>query len=403
MISENSPLTTALSNVRLNEGRIEDTIEFYQSHLDRVSRSFAFCIARLEGAMRERVGLSYLLCRVLDTVEDANWPSFAAQERAFRQFDSFMQPGVFAQGICKDAQAGSSVAEVASWVGSFPDGINEGEAALLRDAHFLFQDFHRLPLETRLLLGRLVCSMSGGMRHYMAKKASVGRLVLSTVVDVNKYCFFVAGVVGEILTGFVTAEKEAASVARGRLKDSFSFGLFLQKVNLLKDQKGDEKEGRFLVPSRDAVFSSLIRDAEGAFRYLVSLPVRDQGFRLFCAWSLFLGLASLPWIQKAALSGAAEKIPRDETLALLCRVEQKIGDDQALAELYRDLTSIAWSGRVGEWGEAEPTEEVARQAVEESVVEGLNQEDQALLALYSGDLPKSEVLGLFRGDPIFSI
>ena len=48
------------------------TISFYQTHLDRVSRSFAFCIKKLESPLRQWVSLAYLLCRVLDTVEDSS-------------------------------------------------------------------------------------------------------------------------------------------------------------------------------------------------------------------------------------------------------------------------------------------------------------------------------------------
>ena len=51
------------------------TIGFYQTHLDRVSRSFAFCIKKLESPLRQWVSLAYLLCRVLDTVEDSIWES----------------------------------------------------------------------------------------------------------------------------------------------------------------------------------------------------------------------------------------------------------------------------------------------------------------------------------------
>ncbi len=48
--------------------------EFYQTHLDRVSRSFAFCIRQLPDPLRGWVGLSYLLCRILDTIEDSPCP-----------------------------------------------------------------------------------------------------------------------------------------------------------------------------------------------------------------------------------------------------------------------------------------------------------------------------------------
>ena len=294
--------------------------EFYQGHLDRVSRSFAFCIARLDGALRERVGLSYLLCRLLDTIEDADWSTFALQERAFLRFDSFVT-------------SRPRTAEVADWAREFPFSLPEGEALLLKDSERILTDFHELPEEVREPLGRLILSMSAGMRHFMCRKAEDGQLTLKTAADVNRYCFFVAGVVGEMLTQFAV---KGFTARLTRLSDAFRFGLFLQKVNLLKDQRGDEKLGRFLVPSRPQLLSSLLADADGAFRYLLSLSEKERGFRLFCAWSLFLGLASLPWIQRAELDEAL-KIPREETLKLLSDIEETIDDCKALGRLFEEL------------------------------------------------------------------
>ena len=56
------------------------------------------------------------------------------------------------------------------------------------------------------------------------------------------------------------------------IKNAFHFGLFLQKVNLLKDQRTDEREGRFLIPDRKLVLASLTENAKGAIAYLISLP-----------------------------------------------------------------------------------------------------------------------------------
>lgn len=343
-----------------------DRAYFYQSHLDRVSRSFAFCIARLEGNLRLHVGLSYLLCRILDTIEDAEWHDFASQETAFQKFDEFLV-GPLPIAEC----------DVSAWRASFPVGIPEGEALLLDDVFAVLSDFHQLPADLREALGRSILSMSAGMKHYMGQKARQGRLVLETAADVNRYCFFVAGVVGEMLTKFVARELKPPLA---RLRDSFRFGLFLQKVNILKDQSGDEAQGRFLVPSRSMVLAGLLRDADGAFRYLTSLPEKDVGFRLFCAWSLFLGLASLPWIQGA--HGEVSKIPREDTLGLLCEVESRIHDDVALLKLF---------------------EELKPQLNEVSVLPTVlsNEETgQGLLALYQGDLPERDVLAIFGGREI---
>src|SRR5881227_3283061 len=94
--------------------------EFYQRHLDAVSRSFALCIPQLDQPFRERVALSYLLLRVLDTVEDAPFADKQRQERQFADFRRFLreQP---------------SRAEIDSLIAAFPANVTAGERELLAD------------------------------------------------------------------------------------------------------------------------------------------------------------------------------------------------------------------------------------------------------------------------------
>ncbi len=332
--------------------------------------------------MREYVGLCYLLCRLLDTIEDAEWPNFADQDLAFRRFDRFIGDASFS------AQA------VREWAQSFPPGVVEGEFLLLADSEKIFADFHRLPPELTASLGRLVLSMSGGMRYFMERKARTGRLVLEGTADVNRYCFFVAGVVGEMLAVCrrVFWPRDVQSQL-ARLRDAFRFGLFLQKVNLLKDQLGDEKQGRYLVPSRALVLTGLLRDADSAFRFLVGLPEKEVGFRLFCAWSLFLGLASLPWIQRAELGDVAAKIPREETLRLMQEVESRVQDNFALVQLYERLKPEVGQ-LISDRSQLRPDSSSGARSLADDDV----QLRAKLLALYQGELPEPEVLELFQAD-----
>lgn len=315
----------------------EQRDELVQSHLDRVSRSFAYGIARLDQGLRFSVGLSYLICRLLDTVEDANWSNPSDQERAFAKFDSFMNRLPQSR-------------EVEEWEKSFPQSIPETEKELLRDAHSVFIEFHSLPLEERQAILNPVLSMSAGMRHFMLRKAKTGILKLQSLGEVNRYCFFVAGVVGETLTRLLQARSKLenngllGNVKAVSLKDAIRFGLFLQKVNVLKDQREDEKSGRFLVPFRDSVFASAKLDAERAFAYLRSIPVGFKEYRLFCGWALFLGLASLPAIQAGWNKEAPAKISRVEALMLAQKVEWSISDPAKLDHLFQRLLSEAFSG-----------------------------------------------------------
>lgn len=300
------------------------TIDRYQAHLDRVSRSFAFCIARLDGDLRAWVSLAYLLCRALDTVEDAVWDSESSQKRAFAAFDGFLR-------------AVPTRDEVAGWSALFPTALPEGEKALLADSYFLFQELHALPEAPRKILQRSVRNMRRGMEYFSSAPRAPGEKVrLRSLAEVNQYCFFVAGLVGELLTELFHAAR-GETLSQASLLDAHHFGLFLQKINLLKDQREDEKEGRFLIHSRAEVLASLRRDAEGAIRYLTSLPVAEKGYRLFCAWSLFLGLASLPWIQRGFSMGLLNKIPRALTERLLATVGNLIDDNQALLKLFREM------------------------------------------------------------------
>jgi phytoene/squalene synthetase len=304
-------------------------IDFYQGHLDRVSRSFAYCISRLEGSLRTEVSLSYLLCRLLDTVEDAPWKSASERATAFREFFRFME-------------SAPSQDEVRAWLQLFPSEIEAAERLLLLESHKCFSDFHNLSEATRSVIRVPVLNMARGMEYYLTRpnEASGTGLRLKDLAEVNQYCFFVAGLVGDLLHGLVQLRDADVPASKGAIKDAHHFGLFLQKVNLLKDQWKDEKEGRFLVPGRNLVAASLLADAQGAIRYLLQIPSRQKGYRLFCAWSLFLGLSSLPLILKAGRIGSLLKLPRFVSEAMFRRVEGLIDDNIRLLGLFQELLPV---------------------------------------------------------------
>jgi phytoene/squalene synthetase len=296
---------------------------FYQEHLDRVSRSFAFCIERLEPPFRQWVSLSYLLCRVLDTVEDALWPEGGEQARQFTLFLEFLE-------------AGPAATAVANWSGRFPPGISAGEQGLVSDFSALLEDLHSLPDGVRRAISGPVRRMALGMRRFAEE--SKGSLRLADLSEVNRYCFVVAGLVGGLLSRLYLAFRPSFIPPGGFHLDGCHFGLFLQKVNLLKDQRVDEREGRFLLPDRAAALVSLRENARGALSYLLSLPSNERGYRLFCGWSLFIGLASIPWIEESfARNDPGIRIPRSRTLELMCRAEEVIEDNHATAALYEEL------------------------------------------------------------------
>ena len=284
--------------------------DFYQAHLDAVSRSFALCIPQLPAPFREQVALSYLLLRVLDTVEDAPFSDRLLQARQFDAFRRFLREK-------------PSPERIEQFRGGFPAALTEGERALLADTDAFLDDAYDLQPAVRAAMFDPIDRMAEGMALY-AKRPGGVRLV--DLEDVVRYCCIVAGLVGELLTRLWALEGDAPP----KILDAYHFGLFLQKVNILKDQAEDEAAGRFFVPDRRELLSSLRADAEGALEYLTRLPRQARGYRTFCAWSLMLGAASL------AQDGARES-RRLQTLALLGRTAELAQDDKALRRQFAEL------------------------------------------------------------------
>jgi hypothetical protein len=294
--------------------------DFIQDHLDRVSRSFAFCIRQLPEPLKLWVGVSYLLCRVVDTIEDSDFPDPSLQSLAFDWFDQNIERLSAKSDAFKYPEK------------LMPTQITEGERLLLEDSSRVFQVFWSMDSSARTKVSRLAHSMSLGMRHFRLRQP--GPLKLKDLKEVNQYCFFVAGLVGEMLAEFVSQVEPKFSVDVPKILKAHHFGLFLQKVNLLKDQLKDQKLGRFLIPSRSEVESSVEENAHHAIEFLTELPLEQVEFRRFCAWSLFMGIDSLK---------REVKPTRPETEDLLVVVEENLQDNLRLNELFKTLTTpMGW-------------------------------------------------------------
>jgi farnesyl-diphosphate farnesyltransferase len=71
---------------------------------------------------------------------------------------------------------------------------------------------------------------------------------VDSIADYDLYCHYVAGLVGEGLSGIFAASGKERSFLSGQLTLSNSMGLLLQKTNILRDVKEDVDEGRGFWP-----------------------------------------------------------------------------------------------------------------------------------------------------------
>ena len=192
-------------------------IDFYHQHLEKVSRSFSFCIMQLSSPAREWIALSYLLCRIVDTIEDSSWADEQLQTDAFKTLQLFLDTSL-------------SAADFQSWLQIFPKTIVLAEQQLLVDLPLLLSDKNELPVAIQRQLVKTISQMMAGMNHFLKQYQRQDKLVLPTPTVTNQYCFFVAGIVGELLTNIHSHLIPEFEYTDSILIQSFHFGLFLQKI-----------------------------------------------------------------------------------------------------------------------------------------------------------------------------
>ncbi len=294
----------------------------YKKHLEKVSRSFAFCIEELKPDLQKHVGLAYLLFRILDTIEDAKWTDTSKQKEAFRSFnlltDDLSELNTFKELMkCPVAP--------------------EAEVTLIKESDRFWQDYHSLDSLHKTPLKRALLTMAKGMEYFACER----KHQVQSQNELNTYCYFVAACIGELLTDWFLPQSSEKTYS-----ESLHFGLFLQKTNILKDFATDTSEGRNFIVSWEETAKGLQVHAQKAFHYIQKIPSERNDYKIFCAWSLFLGLASYPHIERSYKEKTAFKISRIETWNLLRKVKNKISNNESLEALFEE--SLAYLAAAAE-------------------------------------------------------
>ncbi len=290
--------------------------EDYQDQiLPSVSRTFALTIPQLPPDLSRSVTNAYLLCRVADTIEDE--PQIAPPDTLL-----YMERFSDAVAGVADAQVlGTELADkLSQW--TLP-----AERELIINLARVIRVTRQLPLRQQTAIRRCVDTMCHGM-HQFQRTASVRGL--DTLEDLDSYCYYVAGVVGEMLTELFCTHApdiEQHRAALSRLAPSFAQGL--QMTNILKDVWEDRSRGACWLPqevfSRYGVdlshlaagsvgsgFAAGMHELVGvahahlrnALTFTLLIPARESGIRRFCLWAI--GLAVLTLKRIAANPGFTE-------------------------------------------------------------------------------------------------
>lgn len=289
-------------------------------HLDKISRGFSHCIAILKSPYREWVALAYLMCRLIDTIEDADWESQEIQHNMFHATEHRL------------LHAPLSFNE---WDRQMPNNLTIHEKALIEDIDGIFTLYNELPLDIRTIFQETLLHMLRGMQYFTTHYTVNKRFKIRTLYELNQYCFYAAGVVGELLTKLYSYDSDISIISDEQLLNAFHYGFFLQKVNILKDIRVDKAANKIFISSIDDLKVSLYDNARGAMCYLTSLPMKTHAdYRLSCAWIIFNNLTSLSWINQSIEENKDFVMPDKVAADMMQKVKTLFHDNDALDSLF---------------------------------------------------------------------
>ena len=288
--------------------------------LERTSRTFALSIPMLPEPTRMHVGVAYLLFRIADTFEDAaRWP----RDRRVAALDDL--------AVLLEARGGEEKA-ASRWLSDIPVE-HPGYLELLRETPAVMEVYWAMPAAAREALRRDLLRTVRGMADVVRRGDERGNLRLASIRELRDYCYVVAGIVGEMLTGqfLLDAPELAAAAPRLRRRSRF-FGEALQLVNILKDSASDAREGRVYLPaslSRAMIFALARRDLARASEYVDTLQRMGApaGFVAFTGSPAILARASLDRLEER---GPGAKLTRAEVGALMERMFEDIHAGRAV-------------------------------------------------------------------------
>jgi farnesyl-diphosphate farnesyltransferase len=331
---------------------------FCREVLPAVSRTFALNIPVLPPPLDSAVTVAYLLCRVADTLEDeAHGPTSAALLREFAR-------------LCTLPEGWEAAAErfTREALGALRAQAPEAEVRLVEGLPQVLTALavHAPPVRERV--AECVRLMSEGMGRMGHKgRASEGGLGLASLEETLEYCYYVAGTVGEMLTGLFEWYSPEVARRQGRLAPrSVAFGNALQLTNILKDVREDLERGSCWLPrpllaeygltpegllepgnrggamkAHTRLLAVAHRELRKAFEYVLELPREEHGLRLFCLWPLFLAVMTLRKLNgnAAVLDPKPVKVSRRTVRWVLGATRLLVARDRALKLLFATLTA----------------------------------------------------------------
>ena len=302
-----------------------------------VSRTFALTVDVLDEPMASYICIGYLICRVPDTIEDADHVPPTEQVRLLREYDRVLDPA-------DEADAEAFRASVDEWLPA-PEGRSE-DWNVVASTPRVVRTFEALPEDVREAVTPPARELVQGMAMFVERYADEGGLRIRDREELETYCYYAAGTVGTLITNLLARGDPDERRVRTMRNTAEEFGLLLQLVNVSKDVYDDySEENNVYLPAewleaegvpQEAVVDPEHRDGSArvvsrtadlarscldeAQAYLEAMPLR-QGNTL-SAWLVpyVLAVGTLRELDERpedALTDAGVKVSRQEVFAVL--------------------------------------------------------------------------------------
>ncbi len=331
--------------------------KYLNEAMGKVSRSFAVVVAHLEQPLSIYMATAYLICRVVDNIEDCFQTSFWKQQK-FHEFCQLLADPSLAPEI------------LAQWQSAIWAGLTADERALMSvdEGVTLWRIFATLPSHARATIVHWTGTMARGMSNLENPELSPimverkGIRLLATEEDYNGYCYFVAGTVGYLGTELVVEQYQLVSSVAAQLRNSCeACGRGLQKTNIVKDFVEDRERQSCYIPAnwlseidyaplnlagaptvwKHKVLNDVVQELHRSLDHVLSIPRAALGYRMA---SLLCLLPALHTMRLAAqrqaelfTSNHQIKISRMTMLHCIQSVQSLSQDNDAIVAHCRGL------------------------------------------------------------------
>lgn len=284
---------------------LDGWIRANEESLIKQSRSFAIPILKLDTRFRTPIMVEYNLNKTVDTIEDSNALDIDEKRYLIDSFCTYLRNNEYSSEVKR----------------RMLDVTPKAEAFVFKNYETTLNLFNTLSDDEKRLSQKWTTEMAKGMKTFLTKS-------INTLRDLNDYCYYVAGTVGLYLTNLL--KLKGSNLNQKAFNDleqnAISFGLFLQKLNIIRDFKEDKADKQktywpqtYFEQEKDRVkilnkmcHETLKNDVPHAIEYFFQIPTGNDSYEYFIRFVLSSGIEYLKILKgnRSVFSRAKVKLPR---------------------------------------------------------------------------------------------